>query len=253
MVRKDISLRHKVYKWVHRDGREMRCTTNEMSKILGVHSSKTAGVANPNEAKCLSVKGWFIGRVRDAEIKKKHLAATGRGESHGNFDATLRTFQHEDGREVTATTHDMRNKYGCKCGISSVVTGKAYSHRGWRLKGSVPYEREIKWTLDACIDSAAPFPTKTAWLSSCRSAYNAARKNGWLDQCCAHMARGHAVRAKSVINIDTQKAFSTAKAAGDYYGVDPSSILKVCKGHKRTTGGYHWAYVDETETTAKEG
>lgn len=122
-----------VYKWVHRDGREVHCTTNEMAKLLEVRPCKTSRVANKNEAKSRSIYGWFIGKVQDEDIKNKHLAATGRGESHSNFDPTLRTFVNNDGRQVTATTYAMVNQHGCGAHISSVVSGKRPSHKSWRL------------------------------------------------------------------------------------------------------------------------
>ena len=47
---------------------------------------------------------------------------------------------------------------------------------------------------------------------------------------------------KAVKNIDTGKVFETIKAASDYYGIDDSSISKVCRGKAKTTGGYRWEY-----------
>lgn len=49
-------------------------------------------------------------------------------------------------------------------------------------------------------------------------------------------------RHKAVKNIDTGKVFETIKAASDYYGIDNSSISKVCRGKAKTTGGYRWEY-----------
>lgn len=49
-------------------------------------------------------------------------------------------------------------------------------------------------------------------------------------------------RHKAVKNIDTGKVFETIKAASDYYGIDNSSISKVCRGKVKTTGGYRWEY-----------
>lgn len=51
---------------------------------------------------------------------------------------------------------------------------------------------------------------------------------------------GNHPQAKPVICITTGKQFSCAKEAADYYGIDRSSILKVCKGKLHTCGGYRW-------------
>lgn len=43
------------------------------------------------------------------------------------------------------------------------------------------------WTLERCVESAAPFRTVGAWQAKSKGAYTAAHKNGWLPMCCAHM------------------------------------------------------------------
>ena len=47
------------------------------------------------------------------------------------------------------------------------------------------------WTLERCMADAAQYETRKAWAKgSNKSAYNAARLAGWLDDCCQHMERG---------------------------------------------------------------
>jgi hypothetical protein len=43
------------------------------------------------------------------------------------------------------------------------------------------------WTLERCKASAAEFQSRFRWERNTPSAYNAALKNGWLEECCAHM------------------------------------------------------------------
>lgn len=52
--------------------------------------------------------------------------------------------------------------------------------------------------------------------------------------------------ARKVRNIDTGKVFDTMKAAAEYYNISTSHIVCVCKGRRKTTGGYRWEYVNET-------
>jgi hypothetical protein len=47
-----------------------------------------------------------------------------------------------------------------------------------------------KWTKEKVIQSATKFKTARDWCSKEGSAYNAARKNGWLKEASAHFPRG---------------------------------------------------------------
>jgi len=48
---------------------------------------------------------------------------------------------------------------------------------------------------------------------------------------------------KKVINVTTGKIFNSAVEAAAFYGINKSHICSVCKGNRKTTGGYEWAYV----------
>lgn len=43
------------------------------------------------------------------------------------------------------------------------------------------------WTKDRCIAEASRFQSRNEWANKSISSYNASRKNGWLDEACAHM------------------------------------------------------------------
>ena len=43
------------------------------------------------------------------------------------------------------------------------------------------------WTLEACKRAAFACSTRGAWKKGNPSAYQAARRRGWLEECCAHM------------------------------------------------------------------
>ncbi len=47
--------------------------------------------------------------------------------------------------------------------------------------------KESYWTKEHCIENALKFKTKGEWKKNGFSSYNAAKKNGWLDECCKHM------------------------------------------------------------------
>ena len=54
-------------------------------------------------------------------------------------------------------------------------------------------------------------------------------------------------QAKKVQCIETQEIFDSIKEASKAVGVDSSSIIKACKGKRKTAGGYHWAYYEQKE------
>lgn len=48
----------------------------------------------------------------------------------------------------------------------------------------------------------------------------------------------------NVRNIETGMIFSSIKEAATYYGLKETHITRVCKGKRKTTGGYHWCYEE---------
>ena len=70
---------------------------------------------------------------------------------------------------------------------------KAAYKNGWTESISNHMTRERQknnyWSLDKCKESAFNYNTKKEWISKCVSAYNAAWKNGWLNECCNHMIK----------------------------------------------------------------
>ena len=95
--------------------------------------------------------------------------------------------------------------YVCACqrGLLEVVCAHMTRKR-------VPSEY---WTLERCKESAAAYCSREAWSNGARSAYYQARKNGWLDQCCAHMAKYQRPSKWTPQRIEASaKRFSTKKA-----------------------------------------
>lgn len=51
-------------------------------------------------------------------------------------------------------------------------------------------------------------------------------------------------KAHKVLCVETGEVFDCIKYACKQYGVHSSSVVRVCQGKLKTTGGYHWKYVD---------
>ena len=56
--------------------------------------------------------------------------------------------------------------------------------------------------------------------------------------------RYNKVNAKKVINIETGEIFVTIAEAARKYNLKSEHISRVCRGIRKSTGGYHWKYAD---------
>lgn len=72
---------------------------------------------------------------------------------------------------------------------------------------------------------------------------------------CKHISEGkrgtqagrNNPRARKVLCVETGQVFDTIKEAGIFKGGSPKNIISCCAGRLKTSGGYHWQYVSETE------
>ena len=51
-------------------------------------------------------------------------------------------------------------------------------------------------------------------------------------------------KSHSVLCVETQKIFGSALLASKYYNISQQGIQKTCSGYQKTSGGYHWIYLD---------
>lgn len=51
-------------------------------------------------------------------------------------------------------------------------------------------------------------------------------------------------KARRVLCVETGEVFECIKYACEKYGVHSSAVSNVCRGKLKTTGGYHWEYVE---------
>jgi group I intron endonuclease len=62
--------------------------------------------------------------------------------------------------------------------------------------------------------------------------------NQWKD----NLGKAH---FKKVINLDTGEIFDSIRIAAEKYGLKDTHITRVCKGKRKTTGGFRWQHYDE--------
>lgn len=54
--------------------------------------------------------------------------------------------------------------------------------------------------------------------------------------------------ARAVYCVELNKTYSCGVLAEKETGVNKAHICQVCKGQRKTAGGYHWQYVEQKET-----
>lgn len=57
------------------------------------------------------------------------------------------------------------------------------------------------------------------------------------------MVKNRNTHTVKVRNVDTGEVFNSVKSAGERYNIEPTHITRVCKGKRKTTGGYRWEYA----------
>jgi hypothetical protein len=135
------------------------------------------------------------------ELKNNNPSSVECARSGGYLDEVLEFLGWEKrktlGRKVTKWTKEMcledALKYTTKVEWekNSVNCYSAARRNGWYEECSkhmvVLCRNKNYWTKERCIKDALNYNTKIAWKLSLKSGYNAASKNGWLDECCGHM------------------------------------------------------------------
>ena len=86
-------------------------------------------------------------------------------------------------------------------------------------------------------------------LEWCTSVYNA--NYGTRIQRCVQNHKypklGNHPNAKAAFCVELNKTFDCAKRAGEELGICVTSISQVCRGKRKTAGGFHWKYADEND------
>lgn len=97
------------------------------------------------------------------------------------------------------------------------------------------------WTVKKnCINEAKKYKTIKEWVQKSSGSYSAASEYGWIKECQKHMTNLRPVRK---ITNETGVIYSSiAEAARETKTLGPN-ILKVLRGKRSQTGGFHWKYV----------
>lgn len=62
------------------------------------------------------------------------------------------------------------------------------------------------------------------------------------DEWRKHLSESSPYKVR-VHNIETDEIFNSIKEAADKYNIKPTHITRVCRGRRKSSGGYHWEYA----------
>lgn len=109
-----------------------------------------------------------------------------------------------------------------------------------QICGHMPsqFSNSRKWPLNKCMASASNYETRNEWQENVRGAYEAARRNNWLEVCCKHMQSGY--EKNLVWTLEACKRSSSKYESKQewrenepnaYHAACSKGWLKVCQVH----------------------
>jgi len=123
---------------------------------------------NDNSAYNVALKnGWFDECSKHMEIMRKSWNKENCIESAQQFESKKDWQKNESGAYYAA----LKNGWSDEC-CAHMKNGRKTNNY---------------WNKENCIESAQQFESKKDWQKNESGAYTIAWRNGWLDECCAHM------------------------------------------------------------------
>ena len=126
-----------------------------------------------------------------------------------------------------------------------------------------PYKRPVR-----CLETGKIFPSVTAAahhfntdhtnisaVCQGRQITSAGHRFEYIDSPLSEEAKNRQPRkphVRKVLCVERNEIFETIIEAAMTFGINASKITSVCQGKRKTTGSYHWQYVDEEKRVTAE-
>lgn len=103
--------------------------------------------------------------------------------------------------------------------------------------------KKLKWSKDRCAQAASQHQSRTEFKSASPSAYSSARRNGWLDEICAHMSPSRkpdgywtAERChEAALRYKTRKEFLQGDRSAYSAATRLGCLIEICNHMARST------------------
>lgn len=170
-----------------------------------------------------------------------------------------RTISGTMGKYAVSNLGRIRSKRGI---LKPSLSAKKYLHVALSVNGKRKDVNIHRAVAEAFIENPQNFPiinhkdenkvnNRADNLEWCTYSYNisygsASKKKSDRMKSLLSDRRNHP-KSRRVVCLESGKVWCCAKTAGEETGVDDSSIVKVCKGKRKSAGELHWRYatIDE--------
>ena len=206
--------------------------SEEQAKEMEIELIREWDSTNPSKGYNITKGGEGANGLTHSEETKRKLSEANKGENNPNYGKHL---SEETKRKLSKVFSGKNNPM---YGKTSAMKGKHHSKETKR-KISETNKGENSWEN---MTEEARVKRKEKMSKAMSGENNPMYEKKGKDS----------PRATSVICITTNKIFNTIKEGAGYYGIDTSSISKVCKGKRKSCGKYNgiplvWRYIEIIE------
>ena len=117
---------------------------------------------------------------------------------------------------------------------------------GFLIQGE-GYKKRRKLTCDFCMSIARRYTTKVSFMRGDKSIYLKMLKHRWLNDCKWFVSQPKGGNRKKVKCLTLGGEFvcmyTSASEAERVLGIGSSQVSHVCRGEKKTAGGFRWEYA----------
>ena len=242
----------------NKDRRDTKMLDNAITELCAIIGINNLDIDTERDK--LEIINNYKFRVPETPVSTTHPHLLKEWHSTKNGQMTLDNFSYGSsikvwwlcpkcGYEWFASVGDRTSKggTGCPCCANKVVVYGINDLETYCVKNGLKHILE-EWDYKendvlGITPQTVVYGSNTKVYWKCKNGHK--WKVGIRDRTIKNHKCNKCVNYKSVRCIETGEMFESGTLAAKHYNLSPSNVLKCCKEKHRTSGGYHWEYVDE--------